>query len=226
MYEEHICSSSCGDRRSRHAYPHITLMISIADTVHVFLRKPRAAPCRERGKNIHRGHDTAPFSRRTTSSSIAFSLKDVCLSHALIRGISYDTLSSVGVVTTTANEKDAVCVHTTTHERNIPVCAVSAALQDVSPWLDKSSRYRVTRFFVCGQPYRRIKKSMAGCPQLRAQIWGELAHRMPFFCGLICPWYLLPPERLFRPSSRSHWRPNVNTGTRLHIQAIAGTPRR
>ena len=46
-----------------------------------------------------------------SSSGIAFSLKDVCLSRALIRGLSHGTLSSVGVVTTTANEKDAVCVH-------------------------------------------------------------------------------------------------------------------
>ena len=134
VYEEHICSSSSGDRRSRYAHPHITLMISMAHTVRVFLRKPRVAPCRdsERGKHIRRGYDTAPFSRRTTSSGIAFSLKDVCLSRAVIRGLSHGTLSSVGVVTTTANEKDAVCVHTTTHERKTPICAVFAVLQAAS----------------------------------------------------------------------------------------------
>ena len=140
VYEEHICSSSSGDRRSRHAHPHITLMISMVDTaeVQVFLRKLRAALqlCRERGKHIRRGYDTAPFSRRTTSSGIAFSLKDVCVSRAVICGLSHGTLSSVGVVTTTANEKDAVCVHTTTHERNIPACTVFMALQvDASHWL-------------------------------------------------------------------------------------------
>ena len=136
VYEEHICSSSSGDRRSRHAHPHITLMISMADTARVFPRKPRAAPCRERGKHIRRAYDTAPFSRRTTSGGIAFSLKDVCLSRALIRGLPHGTLSSVGVVTTTANEKDAVCVHTTTHERNIPVCTVFMALRvAASHWL-------------------------------------------------------------------------------------------
>ena len=132
VYEEHICSSSSGDRRSRHAHPHITLMISMADTVRVFLRKPRAAPCRERGKHIRRAYDTAPFSRRTTSSGIAFSLKDVYLSRALICGLSHGTLSSVGVVTTTANERYAVCVHTTTHERKNPSCAVFAVLQAAS----------------------------------------------------------------------------------------------
>ena len=68
----------------------------MADTARVFPRKPRAAPCRERGKHIRRAYDTAPFSRRTTSSGIAFSLKDVCLSRALIRGLSHGTLSSVG----------------------------------------------------------------------------------------------------------------------------------
>ena len=129
VYEEHICSSSSGDRRSRHRHPHTTLMISMADTVRVFMPKLRVAPCRERGKHIRRGYDTAPFSRRTTSSGIAFSLKDVCLSRALIRGLSHGTLSSVGVVTTNANEKDAVCVHTTTHERNIPACTVFMALR-------------------------------------------------------------------------------------------------
>ena len=127
-----ICSSSSGDRRSRHAHPHITLMISMKDAVRVFLRKPRAAPCRERGKHIRRGYDTAPFSRRTTSSGIAFSLKDVCLSRALIRGLSRGTLFPVGVVTTTANERYAVCVHTTTHERKNPICAVFAVLQAAS----------------------------------------------------------------------------------------------
>ena len=141
VYEEHICSSSSGDRRFRHAHPHITLMISMADTVRVFPRKPRAALCRERGKHIRRAYDTAPFSRRTTSSGIAFSLKDVYLSRALICGLFHGTLSSVGVVTTTANEKDAVCVHTTIPERKIPVCVVSAALQDVSPSLNKLGQY-------------------------------------------------------------------------------------
>ena len=111
VYEEHICSSSSGDRRSRHAHPHITLMISMKDTVRVSLRKPRTAPCRERGKHIRRGYDTAPFSRRTTSSGIAFSLKDVCLSRAEIRGLSHGTLSSVGVVTT-PRMKEMPCVYT------------------------------------------------------------------------------------------------------------------
>ena len=122
VYEEHICSSSSGDRRSRHAHPHITLMISMKDAVRVFLRKPRAAPCRERGKHIRRGYDTAPFSRRTTSSGIAFSLKDVYLSRSLIRGIFHGKLSFVGVVTTTANEK-MPCVYTRLplRERSLPV---------------------------------------------------------------------------------------------------------
>ena len=102
-------------------------MISMVDTARVFLRKLRAAPCRERGKHIRRGYDTAPFSRRTTSSGIAFSLNDVCLSRALICGLSRGTLFPVGVVTTTANEKDAVCVHTTTHEKTNHECALFSA---------------------------------------------------------------------------------------------------
>ena len=97
----------------------------------------------------------ALFSRRSPCNSIMFSLKVVYLSRALIRVRSHGMLFPVGVVTTTANEKDAVCVHTAITKRKIPVCAVSAALKDVSPWLDKSSRYRVTRFFVCGRPYEQ-----------------------------------------------------------------------
>ena len=145
VYEdlEHICSSSSGDRRSRHAHPHIILMISMTDTVRVFPRKPRAAPCRERGKRIRRGYDTAPFSMRSPRSGIMFWLKVAYQSRALIRVHSHGTLFPFGVVTTTAGQKDAVCIHTTTHERKILVCEVSAALQDVSPSLDKSARYRV-----------------------------------------------------------------------------------
>ena len=152
VYEEHICSSSSGDRRSRHAHPHITLMISMADTARVFPRKPRAAPCRARGKHIRRAYDTAPFSRRTTSSGIAFSLKDVCLSRALIRGLPHGTLSSVGVVTTTANGKDAVCVHTTTHERNIPACTVFMALRVAASHGLISADILISDIFVCSRP--------------------------------------------------------------------------
>ena len=54
------------------------------------------------------------------------------LSRALICGRSRGTLFPVGVVTTTASENDAVCVHTTTDERNDPNCADLAALQHAS----------------------------------------------------------------------------------------------
>ena len=59
----------------------------------------------------------ARFSMRSPCSEIVFSLKVVYLSRALIRVHSHGTLFSGGVVTTTANEKDAVCVHTTIPER-------------------------------------------------------------------------------------------------------------
>ena len=166
VHEEHICSSSSGDRRSRHAHPHITLMISMKDAVRVFLRKPRAAPCRERGKHIRRGYDTAPFSRRTTSSGIAFSLNDVCLSRALIRGLSRGTLFPVGVVTTTANERYAVCVHTTTHERKNPSCAVFAVLQAAS----SQEQYRPIfwRLFFSFAPCLQPKARTGACPSIRS----------------------------------------------------------
>ena len=136
-------------------------MTDTPDTVRVFPRKPRAAPCRERGKHIRRAYGTAPFSRRTTSSGIAFSLKDVCLSRAVIRGLSHGTLSSVGVVTTTANEKDAVCVHTTTHERKTPICAVFAVLQAAS----SQEQYRPI--------FWRLFFSFAPC-LMRSQVFSEV----------------------------------------------------
>ena len=126
--------------RSPSHYPHD---INDKHRIRVFLRKPRVDPCRERGKHIWRGYDTAPFLMRLPRSGIVFWLKVVYLSRALIRVHSHGTLFPFGVVTTTAGQKDAVCIHTTTHERKIPVCEVSAALQDASPSLDKSARYRV-----------------------------------------------------------------------------------